>query len=297
MRTTFIINSASGTPRTRGKLEETIQQWIDTSRLDARIHTTGSLESLDALWETPAITGADRICAVGGDGTVLEIGRRLAGTDKELAILPTGSGNGLARHLGIPVSTARALDALLTSVPVRIDTGLADSHRFLGTLGLGFDALVAHRFAAAGTRGLTTYVRVGATSYLEYAPQEYTIEVDGRITTERALLVTVGNASQYGNEAKILPNASLTDGQLDVCVLRPSTVMSAPKLIARLFSGTFDQCDEVCLLRGSRIEIERETAGFAHADGDPFDAGRHVSIRVDPRSLTVMVPSGRAGNV
>lgn len=297
VRTVFIINSRSGPARNVSRIGSTIRQWADSHGVDALIHTTGSLESLNILWQDPAIASAQRICAVGGDGTVLELGRRMAGGDQELAIIPTGSGNGLARHLGIPMNLQRALDLLPTAVPVRIDTGLSDSHRFLGTVGLGFDALVAHRFAEAGSRGLTTYVKVGATSYFDYSPQDYTIHVDGQTTRERALLVTVGNASQYGNEAKILPNASLTDGLLDVCVLRPSTVISAPKLIARLFSGTFDQCEEVCLLRGRNIVIERPAPGLAHADGDPFETGRRVEVRVDPRSLLVVVPASHADRI
>lgn len=297
MRTTFIVNPGSGTQRHPHRFLDEIRRWIDRHRVEGEVHATASFAELDALWQSPAVTRAQRICAVGGDGTVLELGRRLAGTEQQLAIVPLGSGNGLARHLGIPVDLRRALDLLLTAVPVRIDTGIADGHRFLGTMGLGFDAVIAHRFALARRRGLSTYVRVGATSYLNYQPSEYAITVDGVTTRECALLVTVGNASQYGNEAKILPHASLTDGLLDVCILRPSSFISAPRLIARLFSGSFHECEEVCLLRGRTIEIERETAGYAHADGDPFEAGRHVSITVDPRSLLVAVPESRSQQI
>lgn len=286
----FIINSSSGTTRDPAGLARTIEDWLRSSARSGVVRTTATIAELDQVWQSTDLENADAVCAVGGDGTVREIAGRLIGSRRSLAILPLGSGNGFARHIGMPMNPARALESLETAVPSTVDTGIADGQRFLGTFGVGFDAVVARLFADAGSRGLATYVRIGAAAFFRYEPQAYTIRVDGCEQEEEAILLTVGNGSQYGNDAIIIPNASLRDGLLDVCILRTAGVVDAPRLLTRLFEGRFDECAEVCLLQGREIEIIRSDPGPAHVDGDPIEAGARIHVRIDPESLTVLVP-------
>lgn len=290
MRYLFVINRSSGTTRNPDRLAHAIEDWLRSSARSGVVRTTRTLEELDQVWNGSDLEQADAVCAVGGDGTVLEIGRRLAGTRRHLGIIPLGSGNGFARHIGMPMKPRHALDALESAIPTPVDTGLADGRRFLGTFGVGFDAVVAHAFAQAGSRGLSTYVRVGTNAFFRHRAETFRIRVDGVESEETAILLTIGNSGQYGNEARFVPHASLRDGLLDVCVLRTASPLDAPRILRRLFEGRFDECAEVCLMRGKRIEIERSERGPAHLDGDPLFTDRKIEVRVDPRSLSVLVP-------
>lgn len=298
MRYLFIINAGSGTSGRPERTAATIASWLESSARSGSVRITRSLSQLDAIWESDDLAGADVVCAVGGDGTVLELGRRLSGPDRRhLAVLPMGSGNGFARHIGMPMDLRKGLEALETAHPVRIDTGVAAGHRFLGTFGVGFDAVVAHAFAAAGQRGLASYVRVGAAAFFGYSPETFRLVVDGREVVETAALLTVANSNQYGNEARITPHASLKDGLLDICILREVKLPEIPHLLRRLFEGRFHECSQVCLLSARSIVIRRERAGAAHIDGDPIETEAEIAVRVDPQSLSVMVPRARIDSV
>jgi YegS/Rv2252/BmrU family lipid kinase len=293
MNVLFVLNPRSGRRRDFGRLLATIERRCARSGIVASSIQCDALPHLDGIVVDAARAGVDALVAVGGDGTVHELGVRLIGSPLVLGILPVGSGNGLARHLGIPMDPVAALDGLADAEIATIDTATVDGQRFLGVAGVGFDAEVAHRFGIGGTRGLASYVREAALLLRSYRPQRYTITAGEERRDWNALLVAVANASQYGNEARIAPAASLRDGMLDVCILEEPPLLAVPILLRRLFAGTLRDGAGVSIVRATSALVERAEPGRAHLDGEPRVLGASLRFEVVPESLRVLVPRGR----
>lgn len=231
-----------------------------------------------------------KIVAVGGDGTVNEVARGIMGSEKILGIIPCGSGDGLALHLGISRRFEKALDTVINGIVHPLDAGMINGRMFISVCGVGFDAIVSERFAKSGRRGLISYVEQGMNIWREFHPEKYRITVDGRTWENDAALITVGNSSQWGNGAKITPLADSSDGFLDITVADMFTTIEMPSLAYLLMTGHLDKSSRIHLYRGKNIRIERQTGGPAHADGDWFEAGTDIDIRIIPKALNVMVP-------
>ncbi|HEU5163444.1 MAG TPA: diacylglycerol kinase family protein [Thermoanaerobaculia bacterium] len=289
----FILNPRAGRGRDYGRLLSTIERRCVRGGIAATAIRCDELAQLDEIVATARASGVDALVAVGGDGTVHELGVRLIGTPIALGILPVGSGNGLARHLGISMDPVSALDGMADATIETIDTARVGESAFLGVAGIGFDAEVAHRFGTAGKRGLEAYVREAALLLRSYRPQRYTIEADGETRVWNALLVAVANSSQYGNEARIAPGASLRDGMLDICILEEPPLLAVPILLRRLFAGTLRDGKGVSIRRASSARVERAEPGRAHLDGEPVTLGATLRFEVVPQSLRVLVPRGR----
>ena len=291
MKVLFVVNPRSGIKRI--DLPSVIRNACDGWQYE--IVPSGSREDLDDVVARATADGFDVVYAVGGDGTVHEVAKRLIGTPLALGILPTGSGNGFARHLGLPMAPASALRACRGLRIETVDTARVNGTPFVGTMGVGFDAWVASAFAEAGSRGLRTYLRVGLRGFAGYRTEEYEIAVDGAATRHRAAVVAVANANQYGNNARIAPLASLQDGLLDVTVIEHATFFTAPLLLARLFAGRLHRSRGVTTMRGRHVEITRPAAGPGHLDGEPVALPQSLTIDIVPRSLRVLVPDAARG--
>lgn len=230
------------------------------------------------------------IVAIGGDGTVNEVARGIVGTDKELGIIPCGSGDGLALHLGISRNYKQALKTILKGNVQKIDSGLINNRPFFSVCGTGFDAIVSERFAKSGKRGLKKYVEIGLKTWREYAPEKYKVEIDGDRFEIEASLLTIGNSSQWGNNARIAPLADISDGVLDMTAVDRFSLIEMPTLALLLMTGRLDRNNHVHCYRGRHIKISRPVKGPAHADGDWFSAGTELDIRILPQSLNVLIP-------
>jgi YegS/Rv2252/BmrU family lipid kinase len=230
------------------------------------------------------------IVAVGGDGTVNEVARGIVGTDKVLGIIPCGSGDGLALHLGISRHYKQALKTIIRGNVQKIDSGLINGRPFFSVCGTGFDAVVSERFAKSGKRGLMNYIEIGLKTWKEYAPEKYQLEIDGNAFEIEAALLTIGNSSQWGNNAKIAPLADISDGVLDITAVDRFSIMAMPTLAFQLMTGRLDRNSQVHCYRGSQIKISRPAPGPAHADGDWFDTGNDIEISILPKSLKVLTP-------
>ena len=241
--------------------------------------------------EILAREAAERIIvAVGGDGTVNEVARGIVGTDKVLGIIPCGSGDGLALHLGISRHYKQALRTIIKGNVQKIDSGLINDRPFFSVCGTGFDAVVSERFAKSGKRGMKNYIEIGLKTWKEYAPEKYKVEIDGNAFEIEASLLTIGNSSQWGNNAKIAPLADISDGVLDITAVDRFSVIEMPVLATLLMTGRLDKNSRVHCYRGRHINISRPSGGPAHADGDWFSAGTELDIRILPHSLNVLVP-------
>lgn len=230
------------------------------------------------------------VVAVGGDGTVNEVARGIYGTDKVLGIIPCGSGDGLALHLGISRKFEKALDTVLNGKIYPIDAGTINGRMFFSVCGLGFDAMVSERFAKSQKRGLISYLELGMEVWREFQPDKYQITIDDKTWESHAALITVANSSQWGNGAKIAPLADISDGLLDVTIADMFTSVEMPALACLLMTGYLDMSHRIHCHKGRDIRISRKASGPAHADGDWFEAGTEIEIHVIPRALNVLVP-------
>jgi diacylglycerol kinase (ATP) len=286
VKTLFLVNARSGANR-RLDLTALIRE---TWQHEHEIFACGSKEELDDVIGDAAAREVRIIYAVGGDGTVHEIAKRLINRDLALGILPTGSGNGFARHLGIPMNPRASLRACGDHRIATIDTAAVNGTPFINAMGIGFDAWIADAFANAGTRGLQTYVRVGLRGLARCVAEEYEVAIDGEVMRRNAIVVAVANGSQYGNNARIAPLASLQDGLLDVTLIESAPFLRMPMLLAQLFSGSLHRARGVTTFRGRAITITRASSGPAHLDGEPVTMPESLSIAIVPSSLKVIVP-------
>ena len=244
-----------------------------------------------------AESDADVVVAIGGDGTVNEVACGLLGTDKALGIIPYGSGDGLARHLMISHNIGRAIRTIKEMEIRRIDHGLINGRPFFCTCGVGLDAIVSMKFSKSEHRGLIVYIEKCLETWIKFNPGRYRIEIDGTVIDTEAVLITVGNANQWGNEGRITPLASLQDGLLDVTVIKPFLSIEIPLLAAMIMDGHIYRSPKIIYMKGREILIHRDGFGEAHFDGDPTMLGTDLKISVVPDALNVIVPRKKANRI
>lgn len=285
----FIINPISGTHNKRGIIR-LISERINKSEVDYSIALTQYAGHASELAAQAVAESKDVVVAIGGDGTINEVGRSLIGSRTALGIIPCGSGNGLARHLHIPLDASGALDIILAGFTTAIDYGIIDGRPFFCTCGVGFDAFVSKKFADSGKRGMMSYIENTLSEGLSYQPETYEITSENGSFRYNAFLIACANASQYGNNAYIAPRASLTDGEMNITVLEPFSVMDIPSLAFQLFNKTIEQNSHIKTLTARKITIHRGSEGVFHFDGDPIMGGKDLVVEIIPSGLNVVVP-------
>ena len=293
MKTRFIFNPHSGRNRRRPEFAAAIREFIAARSLDADFMTTDGPGHATVLAAEAVRAECGQVVAVGGDGTMNEVAQALLHSSAALALVPCGSGNGLALHLGLPLSSLGALE-LVAGAGGRVaalDTGAANGLPFFNAMGLGLDAEVSRRFNGLVQRGLPAYVRTALAAVRELHHERVTIQTASHRETLDILLVAIANSDQYGNNARIAPGARVDDGLLDLVVVGPVGLVGAVALAARLFLGNFDQSPSVRRMRGPRFVIERVAPGLIHTDGETHDATTTIEVVVHPRSLRVLVPA------
>lgn len=285
-----LINPISGTAN-KDYLPETIRQVVDSSLFDLSIRFTQRPNHAYQLAKEAAGNGYYGVIAVGGDGTVNETASALCDTDTALGIVPNGSGNGLARHLDIPMDINEALEIINNRNIGQYDYCTANNHPFFCTCGVGFDAQVSAKFAKSGKRGPLSYVKSAVSEYLKYRPQSYRITSPEGTIAEKAFIIACGNASQYGNNAYIAPNADMQDGLIDVTVILPITPLDTAMLGILLFSRHIDQDTNIISFRTPSLTIERDKSGIMHLDGETMMMPEKIEIRCHHLGLKVFTPA------
>lgn len=245
-----------------------------------------------------AEAGADVLLAVGGDGTVSTVGRAILGSGVALGVIPTGSGNGFARHFGIPLSPERAVAALAKATVKRIDVGVVNDRPFLVTCSMAWDAKIVRSFERAKIRGsVLPYIFAGAYEFFDYKPQDIRVDLDSgeQMTFHHALVFTVANLTEYGGGAKIAPEARPDDGRLELVVALHQDVPKLFSNIGRLFNGSLRELPEVIFRRFRAMTVKREHAAPIQMDGELMDAPAKILVRVRPEALRVLIPIPPAG--
>lgn len=289
---TFIINPISGN-QNKDEIPKMIGEEIDSKLFDMDIRMTEHKGHAAEIAKECAAKGIDIVVAVGGDGTVNEVARSLTHTQTALGIIPCGSGNGLARHLCIPMNIRKALKIINQCQIEAFDYGVINSIPFFCTCGMGFDAFISLKFAEAGKRGPITYVENVLKEGLKYKPETYEVEDDTGAKKYKAFLIACANASQYGNNAYIAPEASMQDGLLDVIIMEPFNIIEAAKVGFDLFAKTLKSNKHIKTFQARSIHIHRNESGAVHFDGDPTKMGTDIDVRIEPLGLKAIINPDR----
>ena len=286
-RILFVVNPISGGKKKKG-FEKRVIADLDSAQYDAKFRFTECPGHANELAKHAVTDQVDVVVAVGGDGTINEIASALNGTDTALGIIPEGSGNGLALYLGIPLNERAAIRRLNKFEHMTIDSGMINGLSFFNMAGIGFDASVSDRFANDNIRGAIGYLKAVLSEISTYKPKRYTLNIDGKLIEREAFMISVANSPQYGNNAYVAPQASVTDGLLDVCIIHKFPLYTIPMMLFHLFNKTADQSEYVEIIPGKHIRIERETADAVHVDGEPKDMGAVLEIAVNPSTLRIV---------
>ena len=293
-RVGIIINPISGTGG-RNRAEDRLRLARGLARrhgVDAQVLVSNCAGHCRNLTQQVIASGVTTVVAWGGDGTLNEVGSVLAFGAAVLGVIPSGSGNGLARELGIPLTPEAAFEVALTGRERIIDCGELDGHLFFNIAGIGLDARVAHEFAASGPvrRGFRRYIEITLRELSRYDPDEHSVTAGGKTVRSRALMIAIANSRQYGNGALIAPQALLDDGQLDVVVIDNRPVWRAFLQIPRIFLGQIAGVPGVTMLKGEAVEVTSARPAIFHVDGEPFVGGAQLKARAHRGALRVRVP-------
>lgn len=283
----FVINPISGGKK-KTAFNKKVLEVLDLKRFNPTFQQTTKPNHAYELGRKAIEEKYDAVIAVGGDGTINELGAALIGSGVPLGIIPEGSGNGLALYLGIPMNETAAIRRLNRFETVDVDCGTINDKPFFNIAGLGFDASVSDRFANDSIRGPIGYLRSVINVLGKYKPCHYTLTIDGKKYEREAFMISVANSPQYGNNAYIAPNASVNDGVLDVCIVHKFPLYILPMMVYHLFNRSADQSEYVEIIPGRDILIERDDSGPVHVDGEPLTLTGNLQIEVKPSSLKII---------
>lgn len=289
-RILFIINPKSGTD---GKKDfpSQVDHVLNKKLFSYEIAYTEYPGDAIELSAQAAKDGVEIVTAIGGDGSVNEVAQGILGTDSTLAIIPRGSGNGLARSLKIPRNTEKALERINHFKTKTIDVGYANGHLFLSNAGAGFDTLIARLFKDRSQRGFMNYSKLVMQAVHNYPSKHYHLTVDGKEIHEQAFFVTAANGNQFGYNFKIAPHASSDDGVLDVCIMKPLRVKHLATVSLKSLTGRLEGSQYAKYIRCKSLIITREEPlEWMQVDGDAVEVkDNRININIQPACLTVVV--------
>ncbi len=287
----FIVNPISGVKnRYRDKFKKVVKQNLDPERYDIRVKYTKSAEHATKLAQKASEKGYDIVVAVGGDGTINEIARILMNTNTVLGIIPAGSGNGLARYLKLPLAPIKALKIIDRQNIKKIDTFMVNRHFAISIAGVGFDAEVAVEYAKNKGRGFKTYVNSILKQYFRYKAQNYILYLDGKKLETKAFFISFANSDQFGYGAAVAPTAKISDGKLEVVIVKKFPLLTVPFTTVKLMTGKFHKSKYVEIHKAKKIKLIRPEAGAVNIDGEPCRENEVLKIRTYKKSINLLTP-------
>lgn len=287
----FIVNPVSGVNHSKkAGIEQVIAESLDGSRFTWSVQFTESALHAYELSKAASTDGVDIIAAVGGDGTANRVIKGMYGSNSIFSLIPAGSGNGLARFLGIPLELSESISLINQEKTRKIDTVNINNELFASIAGVGFDAMVAKKFSKAERRGFFTYFHIALQAYPSYRPRKYRMVVDGIEVQRKALFVSFANSNQFGYNTVISPEASIDDGLVDVCIVQKAPVISAPYILGLLWRNKLEMSGYLEVIRAKEVVLTRNRDKKINLDGEPVRVGKDLHIRVNPQSLSIIVP-------
>lgn len=288
MKIIFIINSIS-VQHNKKNIAELIDQYMDKKKWEPEIQFTSYANHAAVLAKEAMNKKADVIVAVGGDGTVNEIASEMVNENAILGIIPLGSGNGLARHLNIPLDAVKAIQLINSGTITAIDSCFANQKYFFNVAGVGFDAQVAKDYARSGKRGFLTYFSVIMKNLFSYQSQNYSLKIDEQEINTNAFLIAFGNSSQYGYDFAVAPKADVRDGWIDVCIIRKFSKIILPFLILLILFKKHHWTSYFEIIRVKKITVKSNKLNLVNIDGEVMETNSPLEINIKPQTLKIIV--------
>lgn len=286
----FIVNPISG-HHNKNHFPNLVESSIDKNKYDYTIVFTEYANHATELTMKAIEDGYEYIAAVGGDGTINEVAKCMIGKEQALVIVPFGSGNGLARHLGLPFKVEKLIkDVINNGKKYKIDTATMNGVPFISLAGIGFDAMIADYFAKDENRGFLTYAKLITEKYPNYRQKEYTLILDDKTTIEcKPFFVTFANSSQFGYNAEISPKASVQDGLLDVCIFKKPNILEVPIVATYFLAKQIDKSNFIDIYKAKKIQVFRKVDEVANVDGEPVEMSKDIIVEIKPLSLNILL--------
>ena len=270
-------------------MEKLIEGKLNRKNFSYELAYTKARKHATQLAHEATQNGFDVVVAIGGDGTVNEIGKGLAGTTTAMAILPCGSGNGAARHLKIPMTLKKAMEVINQNKIKTIDTFFLNDEIVVNAAGIGYAAHIAHTFSKFKNRGFKNYLKIAVRDSMSYKSQLCELEYNGIKKEVNAFIIDIANGTQWGNNAVIAPHAKNDDGLLDLCIVKDFPSRMFPIMATRLFTKSIHKSKHVEIVRVKEAII-RQQHTYAHIDGEPEEVGKELRVKINPLSLRVILP-------
>ena len=288
----FIVNPISG-HHDKSKFPSIVENLIDKNKFEYTISLTERGGHAAELTKKAIENEYDIIVAVGGDGTINEVATNMIGARQTFAIVPYGSGNGLARHLHLPLKPNKIITEVINKgVKSKIDTATMNGVPYISIAGVGFDAIIADYFAKDPNRGLKTYVKLVTEKYFHFKPEKYHLIIDDKEEFDcEPLFISFANSNQFGFNAAVSPHASLNDGLLDVCIFKKPNILQVAYVAERLLTQRIDKTHFVDIHKASKIKVIREKEDYANIDGEAVMMPKDVVVEINPLSLNILLPS------
>ncbi|RFS18223.1 diacylglycerol kinase [Emticicia sp. C21] len=282
----FVVNPFSGRKKNHQAIISLIENQLDKKKYQARVIPTKAAGHATELAYEASEKQVPYIVAMGGDGTVNETAKALIGSKTALGIMPLGSGNGLARELGISMKPHKVIEALNNATVKQIDACYVNDIPFFCTAGVGFDAHCADVFSRLKGRGLFNYIKVGFQEFWSYQP----LPCNFGGNDYKVFSITFGNARQFGNNAYIAPIAQIDDGFIDCTLLNPMPLWQVPGIITKLFNKTINESPYAEVYRGAKFKMKGQENLLIHYDGEPLRLDTdELTISIRGKSLHVMI--------
>ena len=288
MKTKIIINPISGGGKNKD-IEDIINKYLDKQRFQYDIHITTHPLHAKEITKQAIKEDYEAIIGVGGDGTINEIASEVIGTNISIGIIPNGSGNGFAFHLGTKKNIKESVLQLNSSQERTIDTGIANGESFINVSGIGFDAYIAKLFSISIERGFLNYIKL-IFKNLGYKAQDYTIEYNDQRRKINAILISFANASQYGNNFRISPDSKIDDGLIEFVIIKDMARWKVPMFLLKIARGEIKKSPFVEIIQAKSMEI-RSNEKIIHLDGETKEIKKDVIINIHPKSLKVLMPN------
>jgi diacylglycerol kinase family enzyme len=287
-----LINPGSGIGNSFTRTRNALLEHWDLPGNDLTFQFSKSKEDGQNKVRRAIDEGVGTLLVAGGDGMINSIGRELIRTDVVMGVIPTGSGNGFARHFDIPLDPPKAVAALADAHTEAIDVGYANDTPFFVTCSLAWDAALVNTFEKSPVRGVLPYIFAGVYEFFEYHPQPFTFIVDEQeeIYIEDPQLCTIANLTQYGGGAQIAPDAQPDDGLLQLVTIRRRDFAKILPMIGKIFDGGLRRLKEIETRSFHSLTVRREREGPMQFDGELVSAPAEVKFRVETRALNVLVP-------
>lgn len=285
----FIVNPISGVHK-KEHLKPLLEEYLDKGKYNYEIAYTEGPGHATKICKKAVKEGKAIIIAVGGDGSVNEIAKGLIHSSTALGIIPAGSGNGLAHHLGIPQNFKKAIDVINQGKAVKIDTGSINDQLFVSISGVGFDGYIARKFSKTSKRGFLTYARLVAEYFHNYKPKKYEIEINGKTIFRRALFLSFANSDRFGYFTSIAPNAKVDDGLLDVVIAEKPMIIEIPLLTSLMYWRKIDKSKYVEVLKTPELIVRCKKSRWVNVDGEAIKMPKELRVKIVPQSLKIIVP-------